>query len=120
MTDNVAPSTDLRLAVLIGTLSSDPVVTELPSGSQLHRYEVTARHADGTDSVPVVWFDPIRPPVLRSGDRVAVVGRVRRRFYRAGGATRSVTEVVASSVRRGGSHRAAVAAIGRARSLLER
>lgn len=93
---------DLDLAVVIGTLSSDPVVSTLPSGSVLYRYEVTARHAGGTDSVPVSWFDPTRPPALAAGDRVAVVGAVRRRFFRAGGMTRSATEIVASSVARSG------------------
>ena len=102
---------DIDVAIVIGTLSRDPVVTELPSGSTLHRYEVTARHAAGTDTVPVAWFDPRRPPSLAAGDRVTVVGRVHRRFFRAGGATRSATEVVASSVTRTGRNLRAVAAL---------
>ena len=108
-TDSTSP--DLDIAVLIGRLSCDPVVTELPSGSVLHRYEVTARHGAGTDSVPVAWFDPKRPPKLVAGDRVTVVGRVRRRFFRAGGATRSATEVLATSVTRTGRNLRAVAAL---------
>lgn len=96
---------DLDLAVVIGTLSSDPVVRTLPSGSVLHRYEVTVRHPDGTHTVPVVTFDPARPPNVVAGDRIAAVGRVRRRFFRAGGATRSATEVVADSVTRDGRNR---------------
>ena len=102
---------DLDLAVVIGCLSSDPVATELPSGSVLHRYEVTVRHADGTDTVPVAWLDPRRPPAVSAGDRVTVVGRVHRRFYRAGGATRSATEVRAASVTRSGRNTRAVAAL---------
>lgn len=102
---------DLDLAVVIGCLSSDPVVTELPSGSTLWRYEVTSRHAAGTDSVPVAWFDPKRPPALAAGDRVTVVGRVHRRFFRAGGSTRSATEILASSVTRSGRNTRAVAAL---------
>lgn len=96
---------DLDLAVLVGRLSSDPVVRTLASGSVLRRYEVTVRDHDRTDTVPVVTFDANRAPRLAAGDRVAVVGRVRRRFYRAGGATRSATEVLASSVARGGRNR---------------
>jgi single-stranded DNA-binding protein len=42
---------------------------------------------------------------VAAGDRVAVVGRVRRRFFRAGGATRSATEVLATSVTRAGRNR---------------
>ena len=82
---------DLDLAVVVGTLSSDPVVQDLPSGSRLVRYEVTVRDRSPDDSVPVTWFDPPRPPKLTQGDRVVVVGRVRRRFFRAGGATRSAS-----------------------------
>lgn len=97
---NAPGDLDLDLAVVTGTLSSDPTIVELASGSLLYRYEVTSRHAGGTDTVPVVWFDPSRPPALHAGDGVVVVGRVRRRFFRAGGTTRSATEVVATSVAR--------------------
>lgn len=99
------PVHDLDLALIIGRLSSDPACTTLASGSELRRYEVTVRHAEGTDTVPVVTIDASRPPNVVAGDRVAVVGRVRRRFFRAGGATRSATEVLASSVTRGGNDR---------------
>ena len=102
---------DLDLAVVIGRLSRDPSVTELPSGSTLLRYDVTVRHAEGTDTVPVTWLDPRRPPAVAAGDRVTVVGRVHRRFYRAGGATRSATEVRAASVTRTGRNTRALAAL---------
>lgn len=110
---------DLDLAVVRGTLSTDPVLVELASGSTLHRYEVTARHEHGTDSVPVVWFDARRPPRLEAGDRVLVAGRVRRRFFRAGGTTRSATEVVADTVTRDRSRTTAVRALQRALDTLE-
>lgn len=110
--------TDLDLAVVVGSLSSDPVATALPSGSTLFRYEVTVRDAAPADTVPVSWFDPSRPPALAAGDRVVVVGRVRRRFFRAGGATRSATEVVATSVSRPRSTSAATAALDAAASVL--
>lgn len=96
---------DVDIAVVVGQLSSDPVIRTLESGSILHRYEVTVRHGEGTDTVPVVTFDAVRPPRLTAGDRVAVIGRVRRRFYRAGGATRSATEILATSVTRDGQNR---------------
>jgi single-strand DNA-binding protein len=110
--------TDLDLAVVVGSLSSDPVATTLPSGSTLIRYEVTVRDVAPADTVPVSWFDPSRPPALAGGDRVVVVGRVRRRFFRAGGATRSATEVVASSVTRPRSTGAAAAALDAATAVL--
>lgn len=74
------------------------MATTLPSGSVLHRYQVTVRAPERTESVPVSWFDPTRPPMLAAGAGVAVIGRVRRRFYRAGGPTRSATEVIADRV----------------------
>jgi len=92
----------MNITVLWGTLSSEPVARELPSGDSLISYEVTTPAADGgrADTVPVVWFDPpSRPPALEAGDEVVVTGRVRRRFFRsAGGATVSRTEVVADAV----------------------
>jgi single-strand DNA-binding protein len=105
---------DLDLAILIGTLSSDPVEQTLPSGSSLLRYEVTVRDRSPADTVPVSWVDPRRPPALAAGDRVVVVGRVRRRFFRAGGVTRSATEVLATSVSRPRRTKAAAAALAQA------
>jgi single-strand DNA-binding protein len=47
----------------------------------------------------VAWFDPpASAATFAAGDDVVVVGRVRRRFFRAGGATASRTEVVADRV----------------------
>jgi len=105
---------DLDLAVVVGTLSSDPVEQTLPSGSVLVRYEVTVRDRAPADTVPVSWVDPRRPPALAVGDRVVVVGRVRRRFFRAGGTTRSATEVLATSVSRSRSTSAARVALAEA------
>lgn len=113
-----AEPSDLDIAIVTGTLSSDPTTTELASGSVLVRYEVTSRQSEGTDTVPVAWFDPSRPPALSAGDGVVVVGRVRRRFFRAGGATRSATEIVASSVARRSSTKRAVAALEKAMTRL--
>ena len=111
MPEPTTTDSDLDLAVLVGTLSSDPVEQTLPSGSVLLRYEVTVRDRAPADTVPVAWVDPRRPPSLAVGDRVVVVGRVRRRFFRAGGATRSATEVLATSVSRPRSTAGALAAL---------
>lgn len=116
-----ASSADTNVVVLRGRLARDPVSRELPSGSVLVRYEVTTRVlGEPTATAPVSWVDPPRPPTLAAGDEVVVVGRIHRRFYRAGGATMSATEVVASRVLRPAAARSveralarAVAAIGR-------
>ncbi len=93
---------DLDVALIVGTLSSDPVRRELPSGTTMCTLEVTARSDEGqARSVPVVQFDPPkRLERLAKGDRVVVAGAVVRRFFRAGGATVSRTEVTAGWVKR--------------------
>lgn len=98
----------MNVAIITGTLSSPPRTRTLASGSELLSYEVTTELDDGSRlSVPAVWLDPSRPPALRQGDEVAVVGVVRRRFFRAGGGTQSRTEIDAAMVARAGSARAA-------------
>jgi single-strand DNA-binding protein len=102
------PVEGINVAVLHGTLSSTPRARLLPSGDELLALEVTIPHDDGPDeTVPVAWFPPRNTPELERGDAVVVTGRVRRRFFRAGDAVRSATEVVADSVVRA-SHRARV------------
>lgn len=93
------PAEGINVAVLHGTLSSAPRSRILPSGDTLVSLEVTIPHDGAADeTVPVAWF-PVRPDVsLDAGDEVVVTGRVRRRFFHAAGATRSATEVVATTV----------------------
>ncbi len=91
----------MNVVVLRGTLSRAPEERELPSGDRLVGYEVTVRSggAARAESVPVVWHDPPAAALeLGEGAEIAVLGRVRRRFFRAGGSTQSRTEVVAERV----------------------
>ena len=83
-----------NLAVLRGVVTSEPKVRELPSGSTVTNVEITTRGEGVTASVPVVVHD--RPVDVAAGEAVVVVGYVHRRFFRAGGATQSRTEVVAT------------------------
>ncbi len=89
-----------NLVVLVGRLARPPEHRELPSGDRLVTYEVTvARPGARAEGVPVVWFEPPASASDHDVDEVVVVvGRVRRRFFRAGGATQSRTEVVAEAV----------------------
>jgi len=88
-----------NIVVLRGTLAAEPRTRELPSGSVLSQFDVTTRDAGGTQSVPVAWFDPPASVAeLAAGTDLVVLGSVRRRFFRAGGATQSRTEVVAERV----------------------
>lgn len=92
-----------NVVVLVGELSSPPRRRRLPSGDDLVEFDVTTRGDAGTASVPVSWFDAGgAADDLVSGKPVAVAGHVRRRFFRAGGATQSRTEVIAARVVMGG------------------
>ena len=115
MPDPVVPT--LNLAVLRGHLSRAAEEVALASGDLLVRYEVTVPRADErADTVPVV---AVSPPAhargLDAGTEVVVVGRTRRRFWSAGGATRSQVEVLARAVvparRRAGATRALAQAL---------
>ncbi len=110
----------MNIVVLQGTLSSEPVVRELRSGSVVWSFEVTTRDGDGAaSSVPVSWFDPVVPPQWGPGDEVVVRGAVRRRFFRSAGGTQSWTEVVAEVVLAAGERRKVARAMERARAVLE-
>ena len=90
----------MNMVVLAGRLSGPPAEKVLESGTRLMSLQVTVE-SPGTraESVPVAWFDPAAAAVeLDEGDRVVVVGRVRRRFFRTPGGTQSRTEVVADMI----------------------
>jgi single-strand DNA-binding protein len=96
---NAQASNVTNVAVVHGQLSGPPRRRELPSGSVLVELDVTSRGEHGSCSVPVAWFDPgAAADALDEGESVLVVGYVRRRFFRSGGATQSRTEVVAQRV----------------------
>jgi single-strand DNA-binding protein len=100
---------------LVGRLSGEPSLLELPSGDALVTFRISVprgappRAVSGAggssqrvDSVPcTAWSPRLRRSVLtwRAGDLVEVEGAVRCRFYQAGGATRSRVEVEASAAR---------------------
>jgi single-strand DNA-binding protein len=89
----------MNIVVLQGTLSRPPEVRSTASGDVIS-YEVTTRPHEGPAvTAPVAWFEPPKAAYgLQQGDAVTVVGQVRRRFFRSGGATQSRTEVVADLV----------------------
>jgi single-strand DNA-binding protein len=103
-----------NVAVLVGALTRPPELRALPSGEHVLSLELTVRPAQGpAESVPLAWFGaPPAAAAWPAGAELAVVGRVRRRFFRAGGATQSRTEVVVATavpVRQGARARRAVA-----------
>ena len=94
-----------NVVLLRGRVSSEPRLRELPSGSAIVNLEVTTLVDEVSVSVPVVV--EAATVDCTAGDEVVVVGTVRRRFFRAGGATQSRTEVLADKVVRASRARAA-------------
>lgn len=110
----------MNVVVLIGRLARPAEVRELPSGDRLVAYEVTVdRQGERAETVPVVWHGAPASAVDHGVDeRLVVVGRVRRRFFKAGGSTQSRTEVVAEAVVPARQAKRAAAAVERAQASL--
>lgn len=98
-----------NVAVVRGTVSSDPTTRELPSGDTVTNVEVTTRLESGSVSLPVVVYNGVVTVV--SGDEIVVTGHVARRFFRAGGITQSRTELIADRVVRASRTKTAQKAI---------
>lgn len=103
--------------LLRGRVSGDPSARELPSGDQVvsvrlvvERQESSGRSRQRVDVIDcAAWSARSRRSVLAwaPGDEVEVSGALRRRFYRAGGATASRAEVEIRTARRIGRRRSA-------------
>jgi single-strand DNA-binding protein len=110
----------VNLAVVRGTVSSPPEVRVLPSEAVLAQLQVSTRLEEETLSMPVaVWNPAAWVQELEPGDEVVLVGRVRRRFFRAGGAPASRVEVEADVVAKARDRRRVQAAVRRANAALE-
>jgi len=90
----------MNVVLLHGRLSRPAARRVLPSGEDQAELEVSVqRQGERTETVNVVWPKaPASASTLDIGAEVVVVGRVRRRFFQAGGRTASRTEVVADTV----------------------
>ena len=117
-TTTTVPTAGTNLAILVGVLSRDAELRTLPSGDQLVALELTVRPHDGPpESVPIAWpHPPASATTWTAGEELIVTGRVRRRYFRAGGTTQSRTEVVASRAvptrRKAAAGKALAAALG--------
>lgn len=109
-----------NIVVLVGRLGRPPEARELPSGQKMVTYEVVIdRPRERADFVPVLWVDaPAGAGDHDPDERVLVVGRVRRRFFLAGGRTESRTEVVAEAVVDARDEKQVTAALQRAQGAL--
>ena len=94
----------VNVVVLAGKVSDDPEVKEMPSGDQVARFRLHVPEA-GKRVLPLpvsAWERLARKGCegLAKGDAVLVRGHLVRRFFRDGGGGRSVTEVVATEVKK--------------------
>jgi single-strand DNA-binding protein len=114
------PREGLNVAVVRGVVSSPPERRVLPSDTVLVQLQVTTRLASETLSMPVSCWNPEGwVEALEPGDEIVVVGRVRRRFFRAGGATASRVELEADLVARATDRRRVRVAVRRVLAALE-
>lgn len=94
----------VNVVVLAGRLSADPEILEMPSGDTVARLRLQVPEA-GKRVLPLpvaAWDRSARRACdrLAKGDAVMVRGHLVRRFFRGQGGGRSITEVVASEVKR--------------------
>ena len=94
----------VNVVVLAGRLSDTPEVKEMPSGDAVTRFRLHVPEA-GRRVLPLpvsAWDRTARRACERlvKGDDVLVRGHLIRRFFRDGGGGRSVTEVVATEVKK--------------------
>jgi single-strand DNA-binding protein len=94
----------VNVVVLAGRLSDEPEVKEMPSGDKVTRFRLHVPEAGRRVlPLPVSAWDRVPrkscEPLLK-GDAVLVRGHLIRRFFRDGGGGRSVTEVVATEVKK--------------------
>jgi single-strand DNA-binding protein len=94
----------VNVVVLAGRLSDAPEVKSMPSGDQVTRFRLHVPEA-GKRVLPLpvsAWDKLARKGCERlvKGDSVLVRGHLVRRFFRDGGGGRSVTEVVATEVKK--------------------
>lgn len=94
----------VNVVVLAGRLSDAPELKTMPSGDQVARFRL-AIPEEGRRLLPLPVSAWDRLPrraceALGKGDAVLVRGHLIRRFYRDGGGGRSVTEVVATEVKK--------------------
>jgi single-strand DNA-binding protein len=94
----------VNVVVLAGRLSDGPEVKVMPSGDQVTRFRLYVPES-GKRILPLpvsAWDRLARKGCehLAKGDAVLVRGHLVRRFFRDGGGGRSVTEVVATEVKR--------------------
>ena len=95
----------VNVVVLAGTVAAEPVARTMPSGDQVTELRISVPEV-GKRHLPLpiaAWHATVGPHALdgiAKGDPVLVHGQLVRRFYRSGAGARSLTEVVATGIKR--------------------
>ena len=95
----------VNVVVLAGTVAAEPVTRRMPSGDEVTELRVSVPEV-GRRLLPLpvaAWHATVGRAVLdpiTKGDSVLVHGQLVRRFYRSGAGARSLTEVVATGIKR--------------------
>jgi single-strand DNA-binding protein len=95
----------VNVVVLAGTVATEPLKRELPSGDEVVELRLSVPEA-GKRLLPLpvaVWPKTLGKRALNGigkGDDVLVYGQLARRFYRNGAGARSVMEVVATGIKK--------------------
>ena len=95
----------VNVVVLAGTVAADPVERQMPSGDAVTEIRLSVPEA-GKRLLPLpvaVWHKFVGKRTAKEiakGDEVLVLGQLARRFYRSGAGARSLTEVVATGIKK--------------------
>jgi single-strand DNA-binding protein len=95
----------VNVVVLAGTVAAEPVERRLPSGDEVTELRLSVPET-GKRLLPLpvaVWHSAVGKRALKGlakGDDVLVYGQLTRRFYRSGAGARSLTEVVATELKK--------------------
>jgi len=95
----------VNVVVLAGTVAADPVERQMPSGDQITELRLSVPEA-GKRLLPLpvaAWHKIVGKRAVKDlakGDEVLVYGQLARRFYRSGAGARSLTEVVATGIKK--------------------
>ena len=112
---------DVNLALVTGTCSGPADVRVLASGTRVAALSVRSPAPDRRfTSVPVtVWDPPAWVETLEAGERVVVVGALRRRFYRSGAGVSSRVDLEATGLARARDGRRVRTLLARAAALID-
>jgi hypothetical protein len=89
-----------NVAIVRGRLVAQPTVRVIDRHQRATTFDVATLVSGRRVVVPIVALN-MDLPVIKVGDEVVALGHVRRRFFRVGARTQSVTELLADHIATG-------------------